>query len=648
MTDAALFDDLADALREQTAAIAELRAEVAALRRELRGAERDDLDPLGGEADRDADDHDDGEAWQRLGLSHGERRHVTVLFADVSGFTAMAELLDPEECRLVMVDTMAELAEIVARYGGHIEKFIGDAVCAIFGAPVAHADEPQRAVRAAMEMHRVMVERAAAHPDLPPLEVHIGINTGLVVAGGVGDGTQFGVVGDTINTAARLMDKAGAAQTFVSLETASRVRREFFLEDMGRHAMKGKQESVPVFSVIRPLRDDEKADARILRAPLTGRSRELSELVHAAREATTRPGVLVVGRAGIGKSRLLEEASAAIEDDGLLVLRASSRVLGAPPLELVGTALAPLGVDLQHDADPESSAVKALGEAAAQRPVAVFLDNVQYADDSSMALLESLVAAAVSAPVFWVLATRPDGPQAERVRSTMPWLEPLRLGALPDDATAEILTHLLHGALPEETAFDLARRTGGNAEFAEEIALALLDQGAVVQAGDGWRLTRELSDFEIPHTVHEMIEARIDALDTAAKTTLQDASVIGVRFSRALLGLVATRPSSLDAALAELVATELVRPPSEDDPWYSFRNPVVRDVAYGLLLHRRRPVAHHRVAEALLELHPGEEDENADMLAYHFEAAGDAEQAARYRAMSIATGTTTTGGTTAP
>jgi adenylate cyclase len=261
-----------------------------------------------------------------------------------------------------------------------------------------------------------------------------------------------------------------------------------------------------------------------------------------------------------------------------------------------------------------------------------------------MAVLESLVEAAASSPAYWVLASRTDGPQAERVRATMPWLRQVTLAPLAEDATAAILTHLLHGALSEEVALDLARRTGGNAEFAEEIALALLDEGAVVQAGEGWRVTRDLSTFAVPSTVHEMIEARIDALDTASKTVLQDASVIGVRFSRALLELVATRPTTLDGALAELVATELVRAPAEDDPWYSFRNPVVRDVAYGLLLHRRRPLAHRRVAEALLELHPGDEADNAEMLAHHFEAAGDADRAAFFRDMT-AMGTTT-GGTT--
>ena len=622
-------DGIAAVLQEQTQAIAALREEVAALRRELRG----EID-AGRAVDDMADELADPTDWRRLGLADGERRHVTVLFADVSGFTALAEQVDPEVCRLVMVDTMAALAEIVSRHGGHIEKFIGDAVCAIFGAPVAHDDEPQRAVRAAVEMHRTMVERATSHPDLPPLEVHIGINTGLVIAGGVGDGTQFGVVGDTINTAARLMDKAANRQTFVSLETASRVRREFLVEDMGRHVMKGKQEPVPVFSVVRPLRDDERAEARVLRAPLTGRDRELAELIDAARHAAGQQAVLVTGDAGLGKTRLLDELEAALLEDGILVLRATAQVLGARPLELVDDALAPLGLDLLHHVVPERAATDALLAAAAARPVAVLLDNAHHADEPSLDLLSSLVEATTPAPIVWVLTARPH---ARGVKGS----RPLPLAPLPEEAVAELLTHLLHGAVSDDEAHLLAGRAGGNPEFAEEIALALLDDGTIVQAGEGWRVTGDLAAFPIPRTVHEMIEARIDALDTAAKVALQDASVIGVRFSRALLGAIATLPTAVDAALAELVAAELVRPPAGDDPWYSFRNPTVREVAYELMLHRRRPAAHRRVAEGLLELHPGEEADMAEMLAHHFAAAGDDDRAAQYRDLSISTGGTT-------
>ena len=627
-------DDMAAALREHTAAIAALTREVAALRRDLHGDDVQESHGVHGDDVHDDRDLGADVAWRRLGLAEGERRHVTVLFADVSGFTTLAEQVDPEVCRLVMVDTMAALAEIVARHGGHIEKFIGDAVCAIFGAPVAHDDEPHRAVRAAVEMHRAMVERASSHPDLPPLEVHIGINTGLVIAGGVGDGTQFGVVGDTINTAARLMDKAANRQTFVSLETATRVRREFLLDDMGRHVLKGKQEPVPIFSVLRPLRDDERAEARVLRAPLAGRDRELAELVDVARHPAGQDAVVLVGDPGLGKTRLLDEADAALTEDGVTVLRATAQVLGAQPLELVHDALAPLDVDVLHHDEPEGVASDALLGAASGRPLAVLLDNVQHADAASLDLLDRLVEVTIDAPVVWVLASRPPAPALKSVRQ-------VPLAPLTEDATSELVSHLLHGAVSDDEALVLARRAGGNPEFAEEIALALLDEGAVVQAGEGWRVTCDLASFPIPSTVHEMIEARIDALDTAAKVALQDAAVIGVRFSRALLGQVATLPTTVDAALAELVAAELVRAPAGDDPWYAFRNPTVREVAYGLLLHRRRPTAHRRVAEGLLELHPGEEAEMAEMLAHHFDAAGDHERAAQFRDLTITTGGTT-------
>ena len=224
---------LTDAVREQTKAITALTQRVGD-----RGAPGS-----GGVAGREAPRRlvkppapappaKGGDMWARLGLSEGERRRVTALFADVSGFTAMSEKLDPEEANTIMKETMAELTAIIRKHDGYVEKFIGDAICAIFGAPISHEDEPERAALTALEMHAALDARAARRPDLSPLLMHIGINTGLVIAGTVGDGTQFGVMGDTVNTAARLMDKAVKTQTFVSAETARRIRHQFLLTDM--------------------------------------------------------------------------------------------------------------------------------------------------------------------------------------------------------------------------------------------------------------------------------------------------------------------------------------------------------------------------------------------------------------------------------
>ena len=251
-----------------------------------------------------------GDMWARLGLTEGERRRVTALFSDVSGFTAMSEKLDPEEANSIMKETMAELTAIIRKHDGYVEKFIGDAICAIFGAPISHEDEPERAARAALEMHAALEARALRRPDLPPLLMHIGINTGLVIAGTVGDGTQFGVMGDTVNTAARLMDKAVKRQTFVSAETARRIRHQFLLTDMGQYQMKGKDLPVQAFMLERQLSDVEAKQARRLHAPLIGRGEELSALRSAAARTTTGPDgavALVLGDAGMGKTRLLDE-----------------------------------------------------------------------------------------------------------------------------------------------------------------------------------------------------------------------------------------------------------------------------------------------------------------------------------------------------
>jgi class 3 adenylate cyclase len=597
--------------------------------------------------------HRHDQLWQRLGLTQGERRRVTVLFADVSGFTAMAETMDPEECNLVMRDAMAELSAIIQRHDGYVEKFIGDAICAIFGAPVSHEDEPERAARAALEMHAALANRALRQPELPELSLHIGINTGLVVAGTVGDGTQFGVMGDTINTAARLMDKASKHQTFVSAETARRIRHSFLLEDMGAFKMKGKDRPVPGFNVARPLSASEVSATHQLRAPLVGRAPEMEILQSLAASAAEGGGrtALLTGDHGLGKTRLVEELAQVLKGR-MVVRRASARAHGSRPFEPVAAALAPVLKAMESGPDGEvarlllegtSGAIptdlplavaRALVEHSRQQPMAVLFDNFEHADRGSVDLVRFLTRATRDGRVLWVVAATPQSPVVDALDTATT----VELDPLSPAATRDLLAGLLPGALDPPLCSRLAERAGGNPEFAEEIAASLVEEGVVIEMDGQWRLVGNPEGVHIPGSVQEMIEARIGALPDPARVTLQDAAVIGVRFERALLEMVASAASTLDAALAELVTAGFIgtHPPTGDaGAVYWFKSPLVREVAYHSILRRRRRTGHRKVAEAILRLHSDREEELAEVLAFHFEQAEVGHLAAQYLALAL-------------
>ncbi len=631
---------LSAAVEEQSRLLRELTEEVRALREAVPRAQQ-----AGGD-----------DVWQRLGLAAGERRRVTVLFADVSGFTAMAETMDAEEVRDVMQGTLGEISDIIRSHDGHIEKFIGDAVCAVFGAPIAHEDEPQRAVRSALEIHEAMERRAAEAGSDRDLSVHIGINTGLVVAGGVGDGSQFGVMGDTINTAARLMDLAESGQTFVSSDTARRVRRQFLTEDMGHFELKGKRYPVEVFNVERELSADEVDEARELRADLVGRVSELAESGAAWEQAARGEGstLLVTGEPGIGKTRLVEELVASVGDQGD-VLTADSGSAGTKPFGLVAAALRPLIHAMPEGADrsiaesllsdaPNATEIevvlaRALVAASRERPRLVVLGDLHLADRGSVNLLRFLTRATAGEAILWVATSRTGSPIVDVLVSAGPWVRELHLEPLDIDAIAELFRGLLPGAFDDhdDTLRALSGRVAGNPEFAEEIAIALIDDGFVEASVDRWRMVRPPDAETIPATVSELIEARIDALPDAARVTVQEAAAIGLRFSKDLLSRISSVPASIDASLSDLVAAELVRPPQvfADEPAYEFKSPLVRDAAYDTVLIANRPPLHRRVAEAVLDSHSGPESEVAETLARHFDLAREVPRALHFLRLSV-------------
>ncbi len=643
---------LTDAVREQTKAIASLAERVGAGGGAAAAGARATPPKRLMKPPAPAPPAKGGDMWARLGLTEGERRRVTALFSDVSGFTAMSEKLDPEEANSIMKETMAELTAIIRKHDGYVEKFIGDAICAIFGAPISHEDEPERAARTAIEMHAALDARAARRPDLPPLLMHIGVNTGLVIAGTVGDGTQFGVMGDTVNTAARLMDKAVKTQTFVSAETARRIRHQFLVTDMGQYQMKGKDLPVQAFLLERELSDAEAKQARTLTAPLIGRDEELATLRSAATRTTTGPDgaiALMLGDAGMGKTRLLDELEAELGAD-MFVLRGSGHSVGARPFGLIADVLEPLIGQMTPGPDkdiamtvltggetaelPELGAAigRGLAHAAAAKPVAILVDRFEWADQASVDLAVLLMRRVGTARVMVVLASRPGAGPVEAIALVGPsWVTRLRLAPLSNERIATLLQALLPGGVSPELALKLATRADGNPAFAEEIALSLVDEGVVVQTEGEWTLVGDPDSVEIPSTIQELIEARIDALPDASRLVLQEASVIGNTFTADLLQAMATNPETVPGALAELAVAELLRAPSDldDDLEYGFKSPVVREVAYQSILHRRRPAYHLRVANALLAQQSDNEG-LVELLAHHYLNADDPENGVKY------------------
>jgi len=519
---------------------------------------------------------------------------VTVLFADLVGST-LAEHLDPEELRTLVADTFGELTEEVEAREGWVEKFIGDAIVAVFGAPIAHEDDPERAVETAVAMLDVVRRRSEGAPS--PLNLRVGINSGLVVAGAVGDGTQTGVMGDAVNVAARLQQTAEPGDVLLSSSVWRRVRDGYETEPVGALAVKGKAQPVEAYR----LRGPRIADVR-KRAPFVGRHEEralLELLWSSARKGNTHV-VSVVGDAGVGKSRLLGELAPQAAALDLRVICSGDRAFG-PFLEIVERLLggAPrdtdelrvkaqaLGVaaedalllgpflglggeapvvrmaDEQRKRQVFAGVWQFLVAAARDRPAFLALDDVHWADESSRELLDFLLERLTGVPLMLVLCYRPGFEAVERAElrasHTLIRLEPL---------TVDESIHLARGYLGvEELPPDLerlvARRAEGNPFFIEELLQALLELGSLAVV-DGVALLATV-DVDVPDTVQGTILARVDRLDAPARSVLQHAAVLGRTFGHELLEEVVADGDLADARCARACPDHRPIPPRRMD-----------------------------------------------------------------------------------
>ena len=603
-----------------------------------------------------------------------ETRLVTALFADVSGFTALSTRVDAETLASIIDPVIARMSSVVGKYEGYINSFAGDAILALFGAPIGHEDDADRALMAALEMHQAIdVATAQLHEEGADLKLHIGINTGHVVARLFGDElrTDYSVLGESVNMAQRLESQAPTGETFIGEMTYELTKDRFELEHAGEFQLKGKSEPVPAWRLIARKATGESTGRRA--HALVGRDVELSAITTAIDDLAHGRGSVIelTGEPGVGKTRLTQEGSDHARGLGLRRLGARCISYGAsvayfPYAELLR---AELGITFeQHPAESTSLVTQGL-EATGNRDAAPFLarmlglpppddgvavdelepeafrrglhdavaswlvslaedapllltvEDLHWADEASADLTRHLAARTLDSAVTLFLTGRPEGratlakvareiPDDRRVAVA---LEPL------DEAhTDDLVAACLGGPPPEELLALAADRAAGNPFFVEELVRSLTERGDVVLSRHGWRMRDGFDATSIPPTVEEVLSGRMDRLGSVAAQVLQMAAVIGRRVNVALLEGMAEDITDLHGALGQLIDAEFLDTMVFDgEEQLAFRHALVVDVAYGRMSRRQRRELHRRLAETGEALY-GAADDTIDLLARHF------------------------------
>ena len=603
-----------------------------------------------------------------------QRKTVTVLFADVTGSTSLGEQLDPESLRRVMSRFFMEMSAILQRHGGTVEKFIGDAVMAVFGVPVVHEDDALRAVRAADEMQVALAslneELLRAHGVT--LQIRTGVNTGEVLVGDLVAGQAL-VTGDAVNVAARLEQIAEPGSILIGEETHRLVRDAVEVEPVGDMQLRNREEPVSAVRLLE-VRGEPPRDGRALHSPLVGRIHELSVLLDAFERVATGGRahlVTVLGTAGVGKSRLVEEFLSGLGErvrpltgrclpygEGITfwpvgeVVREACGLTGdAAPAE-VRERVAELVRGEEHAdrivqgvaqmigaegaaGSPEEmfwSARRLLESEARERPVVVLFDDVQWGEPTFLDFVEYLTDFA-SGPLLVVCPARPDlldrRPDWGAGRSNT---SRVSLDSLTGEESTLLIRNLLRGGDLEPAAQrDLTETSDGNPLFIEEMLLMLIDDGVLEQRDGGWAATGDVSVGAVPPTIQALLAARLERLDPGELALIQRASVEGKVFHWGAVAELTPdgERASVGAALQSLVRKELIVPDAPalaGEDAFRFRHMMIQDAAYRAIPKEVRSDLHERFA-AWLErrVDPGMPDLD-EILGRHL------EQAHRYRA----------------
>jgi class 3 adenylate cyclase/predicted ATPase len=625
-----------------------------------------------------------------------ERRQLTVMFCDLVGSTELSQRLDPEELRDVMGAFQDRCAGAIARFGGFIARYMGDGLLVYFGFPQTHEDEPERAVRAGLD---IVASVGALNLDSGSgsgmdvrLSVRIGIATGMVVVGdivGEGAAAESAVVGETPNLAARLQGLAEPDQVIVSATTRELVAQRFEIEDLGRHSLKGLAEPVEAWRIVgdrgvEPVGQSRRGAQGV---PLVGRVEELGLLQRAWEASKAGHGqvVLINGEPGIGKSRLLQGLREQLDDATYLWvpihcspyhaqsalhpvieqlkrafrwdagdtadtrLEKLEQTLSGSSFELqevvplYATLLSlplpagrypPVRLEPRQQRQMTLDAISGwLFEEAERRPAVQVWEDLHWADPSTLELLELYIEQAPTAPMLSVVTFRPE--------FTPPWpqrshMTPITLNRFEGPEAESLISHLGGGkSFPIEVVEHIVGKADGVPLYVEELTKSIRESELITEQADRFVLTGALSDTQIPATLQDTLMSRLDRLP-AVRELAQLGAVLGREFDYEMLrDLAGVDEATLRDGLRQLVAAELLYQRGRPPrSRYIFKHALIQDAAYQSLLRRTRQQHHHRVATLLEERFPEIVHANPDLVAHHFTEAGDIERALDYWQMA--------------
>lgn len=602
----------------------------------------------------------------------GERKHATVLFSDLSGYTAMTEKMDPEEVKTLMGDIFEQAGKIVEKYEGTVERFFGDEIMVLFGVPKAHEDDPVRAIHAAIEIHKLVKNLSPEFEKraMGSLSMHTGINSGLVITGDeyIGKG-RHGLTGDTINLAKRLTGLAKPGEIIIGPDTHKIAENHFSFERRDPVSVKGKKEPVQTFQVIdtdsRPQRTKQ---LHRVRADLIGREKELllfGEAVKAL-EAGSGSVLCLYGDAGTGKSRLVEEFKASThitwyegcsypytqnipyfplltlfnnafgmkEEDvpDVLKTKIEKNILslikdGHDIIPYIGTLYA-LSYPEVDSVSPEfwksklfSAVFRILSALAQKQPTIVCIEDLHWADPSFLELIR-FIQSDFNFPILFLYVARPlitlfFAPQIDQIK--LPYQE-IRIDDLSSKNSQVMVESLLNSKnIPFGLKIFVETKTQGNPFYLEEMINSLIESKVLFNNNGVWHLEREITESDISSSIYGVISARIDRLEAEYKQILQEASVIGRSFYYEIINRITKIKNDIHHCLETLEGFDLIKSKeSKIDLEYIFKHALTQEVVYNGLLKSERQLIHEKIGQVIEQIFEDRLPEFYETLAHHF------------------------------